>query len=92
MAMAQTLKETALAYPEARITDVQQKGVIACGLVRAGSHRPHVVYAINTDGEWAVSVPYLVLPNSWDDEENRTLSDTKIRMCTQFGVALPPTN
>lgn len=90
VAMFQTLKERALAYPEARITNVRQKGVVACGLVRLEGHRPHVVLATNLDDRWVVSTPYLALPNSWNDDRNRTLSDAKAEQCTHFGVALPP--
>lgn len=91
VAMSQALTKRALAYPEARITAVSQKGVVACGLVTFEARRPHVVFATNNDNRWVISTPYLVLPNSWDDERNRALSEIKIRQCAHFGLHLPIT-
>lgn len=89
--MGETVDNLALAYPDAVVTDVMENSgrVVACGLLRFENHPPHVIYAISGDGKWVVSVPYLAVPNSWDDERNRTLSETKERLCARFGVVVP---
>lgn len=91
LAMAEQVRETALAYPTATVTDVKDNsgGVIACGLLRFEDQRPHVIYAIKKNDQWRVSIPYLQRQNSWNDPRNRTLSDAKVNLCAEFGITLP---
>ncbi len=91
--MSETVRDRALAYPGSIVTDVRETAGqnAACGLLRFADKRPHVILATSKDGEWTVSIPYLIKPDSWDMQQNRTLSDAKSNMCEDFGLSLPPT-
>lgn len=85
------IKTRAPAYPEVTLTDLAPSRIdgSVCGLIRVPGKRPHVIRAERDDGRLRVGTPFLFEPGSWDDPNNRGLSDSRADLCASFGSELP---
>ena len=91
--VVQTVLERALAYPDAKVSNVvvSPNGRFVCGIIRDGERRPYAFKGFFHDGSWSVVGPHLVREGSWDEPENLRRSVRAAAECGRAGavVAFP---
>jgi len=88
--VVQTVLERALAYPDAKVSNVvvSPNGRFVCGIIRDGERRPYAFKGFLHDGSWSVVGPHLVREGSWDEPENLTRSVSFVAECSRAGAAV----
>ena len=88
--VVQTVLERALAYPDAKISNVvvSPNGHFVCGIIRDGERRPYAFKGFFHDDAWSVVGPHLVREGSWDEPENLRRSVRHAAECSRFGAAV----
>ena len=88
----ETVKERAVAYPDAVVTDIRANDRLfaACGLVRSEGRQPHVMLAMKDrdDDGWSVSTPYMHEQGAWESDSNALLSLNRNKTCKILGLGV----